>query len=712
MDRIDELLAELTLAEKVRLTHGAVDPDGRATGYVEGVERLGVPPLRMVDGPLGVRIPGESSTAFPAPLALAATFDTELAGEFGRALGRETRGKGQDVLLAPGMNLIRVPQNGRNFEYFSEDPIHAGAFSAAVVAGIESMDVIATPKHYVGNNQETARANVDVRVSERALRELYLPAFEAAVDAGAGSIMTAYNTVNGTRMSDHSRLIADVLKGEFNFDGFVVSDWFGTERAAAAANGGLDVEMPGISMAELSASMADDDAGDAGDADDADGAPADGLDALPPEIAEGMPDPETCERFAETLANAVRSGIVPEQRLDDMVRRVLGQMDRVGLLGGERVAGAVDTDAHRELAERIATRGTVLLENDGVLPLADDATVAVVGPNVDEAVLGGGGSSETSPVVERAPAEAIRERAAGDVEVVHGLPRVEGVSLLDYMAGETDREPAGEVELDAAGSAAATADVAVVFVQDVVTEAKDRETLTLPDRQDELIEAVADANSRTVVVLNTSGPVETPWREDVAAVVANWYPGQAHGDAIASVVYGDADPAGRLPVTFAPEATYPASSERRFPGVDGQVHYDEGVFVGYRHFDAADVAPIYPFGHGHSYADFAYREADVDGAGETVTVTVANTADRDGREVVQAYVRPPATEGVTRPDRELVGFASVMVPAGERATVEIDVNERAFARYGDDGWTVDPGIYTVEVGRSAGDPRLELPVEK
>ncbi|MFB6205603.1 MAG: beta-glucosidase [Haloglomus sp.] len=705
---IPDLLEELTLAEKVSLTHGAVDPDGRATGYIPGVDRLGIPPLRMVDGPLGVRIPGESSTAFPAPLALAATFDVDLAREFGAALGRETRGQGQDVLLAPGVNLIRVPQNGRNFEYFSEDPVHAASFAAAVVEGIQSMDVVATPKHFVANNQETHRAGVDVRVGERALRELYLPAFDAAVEAGAGAVMTAYNTVNGTRMSDHERLVRSVLKGEFDFDGFAVSDWFGTESTAAAATGGLDVEMPGITMDEMVAPMAEDgtDTGDGAGA-----APTDGIDALPPAIADGMPDPTTCERFAETLAAAVESGAVPRDRLDDMVARVLRAMDAVGLFDGDRAEGAVDTAAHRALAERVAARGTVLLENDGVLPLAESADVAVIGPNVDEAVLGGGGSSETSPVVTHAPADAMADRAEGAVDVVRGLPRVVGVSLLDHITDDTEPERDGEVALAAAADAAADADVAVVFVRDVATEAKDRETLALPGRQDDLIETVAAATDRTVVVLNTSGPVETPWREDVAAVIANWYPGQAHGSAIASVLYGDRDPGGRLPVTFAPEETYPTATDRRFPGVDGQVHYDEGVFVGYRHFDRADAEPTYPFGHGHSYADFEYRDASL--AGDEVTVTVGNVADRDGREVIQAYVSPPAVQGVDRPERELAGFATVAVPAGETATVEIPLDDRAFARYDEaGGWTDDPGTYTIAVGRSATDPRCFLETER
>ncbi|MFU8867935.1 beta-glucosidase [Natronococcus sp.] len=694
--RIRRLVEELSLEEKVRLTHGANDPEGRATGYVAGVDRLGIPPLRMADGPLGVRIPGESATAFPAPIALAASFDVELAREHGEALGRETRGKGQDVLLAPGANLVRVPHNGRNFEYFAEDPVLSASFAGAVVAGIQSRDVVATPKHYVANSQETARAAVDAEIDERPLRELYLPSFRSAVEAGAGSIMTAYNDVNGTRMSDHERLVRDVLKDEWEFGGYVVSDWFGTETVAGAANGGLDVEMPGITLAEMQAAMADDDTADEGG-------------DVPDVIADGMPDAESCERFAAALADAVESGTVSEDRLDDMVTRVLRVMDRVNLLeeGDGRVDGAVDTPAHRDLATRVATRGTVLLENDGVLPLSDDADVAVIGPNVDEPVLGGGGSSETTPVVESDPQTGIAERAEGGVAVAHGLPRVEEVSMLEeFTGGEDDRaEPSREPDLEGAAATAREADVAVVFVRDTASEAIDREDLRLPGRQDELVETVAAENDRTVVVVNSSGPIECPWREEVAAVLENWYPGQAHGEAVAAVLYGDADPGGRLPVTFAPEDAYPTADERRYPGVDGTARYDEGVFVGYRHFDSAEREPTYPFGHGRSYADYEYVDADPDLEDGTVRVTVENTADRDGREVVQVYVRPPSVDGVDRPVRELAGFESGAIPAGERVSVAVDLDDLAFARYGEDGWTVDPGEYVLEIGRSSRDVR-------
>ena len=715
-----DLVADLTLTEKVRLVHGAVDPEGRATGYVPGVERLNIPPLRLVDGPLGVRVPGESATAFPAPVALAATFDSALAREHGAALGRETRGAGQDALLAPGVNLIRVPHNGRNFEYLSEDPVLSATMGARVVAGIQSADVIATPKHYVANSQETHRASVSAEIGERALRECYLPSFRDAVEAGAGSVMTAYNGVDGVRMSDHRELVTGVLKGKWGFDGFIVSDWYGTEGAAATANAGLDVEMPGTSPEALHDGTED-------KGDESDGG---GFDDLPESIARGMPDPRTCEGFAETLANAVRDGDVPESRLNDMVVRVLRAMDGVGLLRDvdERADGAVDTPAHREHARELAARGTVLLKNDGgALPLDDDADVAVIGPNVDEAVLGGGGSSETTPIVSTAPVEGFESRAAGDVTVAHGLPRVEGVSMFDLLAGdeETDEDARGP-DVDGAVDAAGDADAAVVFVRDAATEAMDRESLRLPGRQDELVERTAAAAARTVVVVNTSAPVELPWRDTVDAVLVNWYPGQAHGDAVASVCYGDADPGGRLPVTFAPEAAYPtAGDERRYPGVDGAVRHDEGVFVGYRWFDAdddraagaGDAEPTYPFGHGHSYATFEYRDASVEAppaadAERRATVTVANVSDRDGREVVQAYVRPPAVDGVDRPVRELAGFASVAVPAGEVRTVEIVLDERAFTRYGESGWRVDPGEYAVEIGRSSRDARVERVVER
>ncbi|UPV99173.1 glycoside hydrolase family 3 C-terminal domain-containing protein [Halorussus gelatinilyticus] len=709
-DRVEQLVGELTRDEKLRLVRGTTDPAGTATGYLPGIDRLDVPEFRLVDGPLGVRAEGERATAFPASVALAATFDPDLAREQGAAMAREAKAHDQDALLAPGTNLLRVPHCGRSFEYFSEDPRLAADVTAGVVEGIQNEDVVATVKHYVANNQEQHRTEVSADVGERTLRELYLPAFRAAVEAGVGSVMTAYNRVNGTHMSDHRRLVTDVLKEEWGFDGYVVSDWYGVESTVGAATAGLDVEMPGVSVADLEDAPDGASETDEGNPDDAD---AD-LGAI-----DGIPDPTKAGLFGDPLAEAVTDGTVPAERLDDMVARVLGQMERIGLLDGDRDEGALDTPEHRDLAERIAARGTVLLENDGVLPLDDGTDVALVGPNVHEATVGGGGSSETTPFRAVSPEEGVTARAEGEVTVAHGVPEIEDVSLfdllpyIDYDADEDgDPDADSDVSIDEAVAAADAADVAVVAVRDATTEARDRDDLRLPGRQDELVEAVAEAADRTVVAVNASGPVELPWREEVDALLAAWYPGQAHGTALADVLYGDRDPAGRLPVSFAPEDAYPATDEAQYPGVDGAADYSEGPFVGYRHFDAADAEPTYPFGHGRSYADFRYGEAESDG--ESVRVTVENRAERPGREVVQAYVRPPeAPDGVERPVRELAGAAAVGLDAGETRTVEVEFGDRAFARYApDDGWVTDDGTYTVEVARSSRDVRTTVEVER
>jgi beta-glucosidase len=710
-DHIGALLARLSREQKLALVRGATDPAGTATGYISGVEAAGIPPFRLVDGPLGIRAEGQRATAFPASIATAATFDPDLARRQGAAMGREATALGQDALLAPGVNIIRVPQCGRNFEYLSEDPVHAGAVGAGLIDGIQSADIVATVKHFVANNQETHRTTVSAEVDERTLRELYLPPFRAAVDAGVGSVMTAYNRVNGTHMSDHERLVGDVLKGEWGFDGYVVSDWYGLESTVGAANAGLDLEMPGVVAPGAEDAAVDDTV--AGDTF---------------EWPDGIPDATRAGLFGDPLAEAIENGEVPAERLDDMVRRILGQIDRFGRLEGDEVTaengggdgdtGELDSQRHRDIAADVAARGTVLLDNDGVLPLGDEADVAVIGPNVDEPKLGGGGSSETTPIHSVTPVEGVESRAEGTVTTGFGIPRVESVSLFDLLpfvgedddadgaAASADREPS----LDDAVATAESADIAVVFVRDATTEARDRDSLALPGQQDELVSAVAAANENTVVVVRSGGPVELPWREDVAAVLEQWYPGQADGDAAAAVLYGDRDPGGRLPVTFAPESGYPTADERRYPGVDDRVHYDEGVFVGYRHFDDAETDPTYPFGHGGSYATFEYGSAELTGE-QTVAVTVENVADRPGREVVQAYVRPPSVEGVDRPERELAGFEAVQFDAGERRTVALTLDDLAFSRYDrDSGWTVDTGTHTVEIGRSSRDIRTTVAV--
>ncbi|MFC7139658.1 beta-glucosidase [Halosimplex aquaticum] len=725
--RVDALLAELTLDETLRLVRGRSDPTGRATGYLPGIERLGVPPLGLVDGPLGVR--DREATAFPATLALGASWDPGLARRAGRALAAETRARGHDVVLAPGLNVVRVPTCGRNFEYLSEDPRLTAAVGAGHVEGIERAGVAATAKHFVANNQERRRDKIDAVVGERALREVYLPAFRAAVGGGASAVMTAYNRVNGPYMSEHRDLIEGVLRDEWGFDGVVMSDWWGTHDAVAAAEGGLDLEMPGASPVDrlaphsralraiLRVGLSD------------------RLGVDPPlswrlfdgfVADDGQPDPYPYDFFGDRLRRAVVDGTVAESTLDRKVRHVLGLYERLGMLDGERPAPpAVDWRAHHDLAREVARSGTVLLATGGALPLDGDEALAVVGPNADGAKVGGGGSSEVTPTRTVSPVAGLRERAAR-ATFERGVRPVSSPSMYDLPGSRLRRRLGPKPDFDAAVDAAAAADVAVVVVQDGATEGEDRDSMALPGGQDRLVAAVAAANPRTVVVCRTSGPVEMPWADDVAAIVQTWYPGQADGAALADALYG-ADPGGRLPVTFGRRfADYPVGGdERRYPGVHEHVHYDEGVFVGYRGFDRDGVDPLFPFGHGRSYAEFAYEELAVEraqesggtdgdgrGSGFEATVTVENSADRPGREVVQTYVEPPPAPGtVARPERELAGFAAVELDAGERRQVSLTVPRRALERYDErDGWTVDPGEYVVAVGRSSRDLRLRAAV--
>ncbi|WP_211194921.1 beta-glucosidase family protein [Halorhabdus amylolytica] len=716
-ERIESLIDRLTLEEKIDLIHGGIDPDGLATGYVPPVERLGIPALSMVDGPMGVR--DVTATAFPASIALASAWDTDLAYEQGEALGREVLGAGHDVLLAPGFNIVRVPQCGRTFEYYSEDPHLSSRLATETVEGVQDAGAIATAKHYVANNQEQDRHAVSAEVSERALREIYLPAFEAAVEeADVGSVMAAYNQINGTYATEHEWLLSDVLKDEWDFDGYVVSDWWATTDGVAAANAGLDVDMPGVPLHEwhVEGSPVHDLIGTLPDS-----FPKGTLAKLAasPWLPEGA-NPNLFEEsvFGESLREAVERGKVPETTIDGKVRRVFGQMERFGIFDDDQPDGALDAPEHHDLARRVAERGAVLLRNEeATLPLSEDLdSIAVIGPNAETAKIGGGGSSEVTPAASIGPLSGIRERVDGGttVEFARGVERIEdphdaeggildlGVSASDGPGLNDD----GEVpEIGDAVAAARRVDVTVVVVQDDATESEDR-SLWLPGDQDELVARVADVADRTVVVCNTGGPIRMPWAGDVEAIVETWYPGQEDGHVTASVLFGDVDPGGRLPVTFGRRIDdYPAATEERYPGVGLQAEYGEGVFVGYRHFDAENVKPEYPFGHGLSYTDFEYTDVSVksgDSPEATVEVTVENVGEREGRDVVQVYVGPedPATP---RPPKELAAFESVALEAGGQTTVELEIESRAFAYYDEDdgAWTVPDGEYTIFVGRSA-----------
>ena len=691
--RVDALVAAMTLDEKITKVHNhAYLLPTFATGYVAPTPRLSIPDMQLADGPVGVRHPlfgdepnlrdpenvgiadiasGGPSTAFPASVSQAATWDRDLMRAFGVALGKEGKAKDQNGLFAPAFNIARVPECGRNFEYFGEDPYLAGRAAVAVIEGIQSTGTVATAKHFVANNQEDSRRTVSADVGERALREIYLPAFRAAVEeADVGSVMAAYNRVNGTYCTENARLLTGILKDEWGFDGYVISDYGATHSTVPAATAGLDFEAPA----------------------------------------------RETQFFGPPLKTAVESGAVSEETLDDKVRRILGQKDRFGVLDGERVGppGEANTETHQQLARRIAADGAVLLKNDAPrgsdsaseepflpLDLAEIDTIAVVGPRASEAKTGGGGSSNVTPPPGSSvsPVKGIRERAGSKATVT---------------------TTTGDATADAAALAAAS-DVAVVVATGSSLEGTDREDLVLDNDQNELIFEVAAANPHTVVVLRTGGPVVMPWLEAVPAVLETWYPGMKDGAATADLLFGDVNPSGKLPITFGKRrADYPATEEGQYPGVDqGEgypvAEYSEGVFVGYRHFDAAGTEPLFEFGYGLSYTDFEYSNIEVtptgqpntDGVSVQVRVDVENVGDRAGKEVVQVYVADDCAS-VDRPSRELKAFEKTSLEPDETTTITFQLERDAFSFYDVDGgnWIVESGVFEVLVGSSSRDVRL------
>ncbi len=672
--RSDELLAAMTIDDKIALLHGGTSPYGFASAIAAN-DRLCIPELVFSDGPAGVAggFGGtqQGVTAFPAPIAMAAAWDPDLQERLGAAMGREVHDKAANVFLAPAMNIARVPMNGRNYEYYGEDPFLAGQTAAAVSRGIQHNPVVATAKHYAVNNQETDRSSVSADVDARTLHEIYLPAFEAAVQqGGAGSVMCAYNRVNSVYACENPTLLTRLLKEELGFDGWVMSDWGATHSTAPAANAGLDQEQNAF----------------------------------------------TTTYFAQPLKDAVSSGEVSQARLDDMVTRIVRTMFDRGLFDNplppqpEAYAAQVSTPEHQRLALEVAEAGATLLKNDGgALPLDRlmlGQSVAVIGrpasPAGAQQVQNGSGSAHVVGVPV-APITAIAKRAL-----------TQGVAVT-YTDGSAIQD---------AVAAATAADVAVVFAYDTEGEGTDRPSLDLDDgagvcatlvctytgsQQNELIDAVAAANPNTVVVLTTGGPVEMPWISRVKSVLEAWYPGVEYGDAVAELLFGDVTPSGKLPQTFPiSQADLPARTAAQYPGVDGHATYSEGLLVGYRWFDAQGIAPLFPFGHGLSYTTFGYRGLTVgknkDGT-MTATFTVTNTGHRAGAETAQVYVGQPAAAG--EPPRVLGGYGKVFLQPGASKLVSVSLPPRAFAHWdAAKGWTVAGGTYRLLVGSSSRDIRL------
>lgn len=766
-ERVRALVARMTLDEKLSFVHWTTGPkDGPTTkgiGYLPGVPRLGVPEMRTADGPTGIRLLGRTATAMPTPVALASTFDDRLADEYGKVLGREGRALGQDNVLAPMTNIIRVPYAGRNFETYSEDPLLSSRMAAGEIRGIQGQDLMATVKHFAANNQEQDRMTVDVTVDEQTLQEVELPAFRSAVDAGAASAMCAYNSVNGAPSCSNDGLLNGVLREQWNFRGWVMSDWLAT-HATSDITKGLDQEL-GIDL----------------------------------KLGEPVP---SAKYFDAKLEAAITKGTIPEATLDRSVTRIVGQMEIFGLLDQDAPRPERDPQAGRAAARTIAEKGGVLLRNEhSTLPLSDRDTgdIAVIGNSAKYPKVTGDGSAHVVPDRATAPVDALRQRAGRGTSVTYepgqdlvGTPLpgsalspvftngkqldplekgsfyegkltvpAEGDYVLAFkvMGGVAnlhigDRpmilgtETYGTVsttvhltkgthpvtmngwawedtpltadltwvtpqqaktDFDRAVAAAADARTAIIFAHDDSTEGADRDSLSLPGRQDELIAAVAKVNPRTVVVLNSGSAVLMPWLRDTAAVLEMWYPGQEGAEATASLLYGDSAPSGRLTQTFpASETAHPmAGDPHRYPGVNGKQTYSEGLNVGYRWYDQTGVAPLFPFGHGLSYTSFDQRDLEVrrTKAGLKATVTVRNTGSRAGEETVQLYLGPSPDTTAPQVKKKLAGYTKVTLAPGEQRKVTIKVDEQQL-KYWDStehNWQPGTGERTVQVGSSAAD---------
>jgi beta-glucosidase len=658
MTDIHALVANMTLDEKAALCTGA------SAWTTTPVERLSVPELIVSDGPHGVRrVPDATSmvaeslpaTCFPTASCLASTWDVDLLHEMGEALAEECIALDVDAVLGPGVNMKRSPLGGRNFEYFSEDPYLAGELATNFIQGIQGKGVGTSIKHFAANNQEFQRLTINAVVDERTLREIYLPAFETAVKrAQPWTVMCAYNKLNGPYCSEHHELLVDILKEEWGFEGFVVSDWGAVHDRVASLKGGLDLAMPGPQR-----------------------------------------------HFVQAVVDAVQAGELDESVLDEAVRRILTIVYKAQETpkGGE-----FDVAAHHALARRIAAEGMVLLKNDGLLPLEGHDHIAVIGRSAQEAHFQGGGSSHINPTRVDVPFTE-QQALAKDVE-------------FSYADGYPSDETFRQDMIDEAVGLAETADVALLYIAlptSKESEGYDRPDLDLTEQQIALIKAVAAVQPQTVVILNNGAPVAmSAWIDDVAAVLEAWMMGQAGGGAIADILFGRVNPSGKLAETF-PLKLSDTPAYINWPGGAGEVRYGEGLFIGYRYYDVKEDAVLFPFGYGLSYTSFAYSNPalsaqtfrDVDGL--TVTVDVTNTGDRAGKETVQVYVHDRQS-ALVRPPKELKGFAKVELQPGETKTVSIPLDFRSFAFFhpGYGQWIAEDGEFDILIGASAADIRHTL----
>lgn len=682
-ERARLLDAELTLDERIGLVHGPMAMPYKikdipkealgSAGYIPGVPRLGIPALQESDASLGVTNPmsmrpGDGATALPSGLSLAATFDSKIAYAGGALVGREARAKGFNVQLAGGVNLARDPRNGRNFEYLGEDPLLAGVLAGESIRGIQDQKIVSTVKHFSLNGQETNRHWANSVIEEAAHRESDMLAFQIAIEKGQpGSVMCAYNLVNGAYSCGSDHLLNGVLKGDWGYKGWVMSDW-GAVRATDFAAKGLD---------QQSGEQLDD------------------------QVWFGAP-----------LKAAVEKGEIPAARLSDMTRRILRSLFAAGLFENPPVKAPIDYAANAEIARAAARDGIVLLKNrQGLLPLAKTAkTIAVIGGHADSGVLSGGGSSQViAPGGAKVtiPLGGEGQMAAFRNQILHPSSPL---AAIRAMAPEAKVRFDDGRYLSSAVAVARQADIVIVFGNQWMGEGEDAPDLSLPNGQDALIAAVAAANPNTVVVLQTGGPVTMPWLDQAGAVVEAWYSGAKGGEAIADVLFGVVDASGRLPMTF------PASIEQYpravMPGlglpekVQFDVVYDEGSDVGYRRYALTGQEPLFPFGHGLSYTRFDYANLKVAG-GDTLTVSfdVTNTGGRDGKDAPQVYL----TNAAGKPLQRLIGFEKVALKPGETRRITVAADPRLLGGFDVAGkrWSVKAGDYQVAVGASSADLKLK-----
>jgi beta-glucosidase len=697
--RAELLQAQMTLDEQLLVLRGYYGADVKliwskpapaeirpllpgSAGYVPGIPRLGIPALHETDAGVGIANtnamrPGDTATAFPSGLMNAATWNPGIAFNAGAAIGAEARDRGFNVVLDGALNLAREPRGGRTFEYAGEDPLLAGTTVGEEVRGIQSQHVISTVKHFAFNDQEIGRGVMSVNVDESAARESDLLAFEIAIERGQpGAVMCAYNRVNSVYACENDFLLNRVLKREWNYPGFVLSDWGGVHSTVTAANAGLDQQS------------------------------ASGFDHQ--------------EYFGAPLKQAVTDGTVSAARLHDMVHRILRTLFASGVMDNPMPARTPST--HADVAEQDAEEGIVLLKNSGnLLPLARSVrSIALIGGHADLGMLSGGGSSQVLPLGHNPDNEVF---LGGAVRVLFNGARIFPLAREIYdppsplaaiaasAPGATVRYAGGD-DVDAAAGLAARSDIAIVFARQWMTESDDVPNLSLPEDQDALIAAVARANPRTIVVLETGGPVLMPWLDAAPAVLETWYAGNGGAGALARILFGDVNPSGRLPITFPQSEAQLPRPALPTPDIAGRffdVNYSEGADVGYRWFELRNQTPLFPFGYGLSYTTFGYRGLTVRGS-ETITATVivTNGGLRAGSETVQLYVTPPSGPSGAPGTNRLVGWTKVSLAPGESRTVTIAAEPRTLARFDSAAnvWRIAAGDYAVSVGASATDIRL------